>query len=110
MQELFGLLMQAPCPVDYQDSPTAATHVPERAAAAASSGSHEGSPRTADDGQSWRRQSAPAASGRGNAQVTSDTPANRSLVGSIIFIDLCSNHTGKHVVPTNMLVSIISNS
>lgn len=89
VQELFGLLMQAPCPVDYQDSPTATTRAPERAAAAASSGTQEGSPRTADDGQSWRRQNAPAASGRGNAQVTAEPPADPHLVVWILTNPAC---------------------
>ena len=74
VQDLFGLLMQAPCPSDYQDSPPSADAAPASkpaavVAAAAAPGAREGSPRTADDAQSWRRQAPLPQSGRSNGQV-----------------------------------------
>ena len=71
VQELFGLLMQAPCPADYRDSstpPTAPAPGPAPGSAV-SGGSREGGPRTADAVQPWRRGSPLVASGRPVAQV-----------------------------------------
>ena len=84
VQDLFGLVVQAPCPVDYQDSANGASAgapagAPASAAAngtASAANSDEakaqGRPEAADDGQAWRRQpvTPQAPSARPNGQVS----------------------------------------
>ncbi len=93
MQDLFGLVVQAPCPVDYQDSssadgsaPAAATASGAPVSAAAANGpasaaaangdegkAQQGRAEAAEDGQAWRRQpvAAQTPSPRANGQVSS---------------------------------------